>query len=84
VAIDDLPLPVVNLLNVIGVPWPYIDEDTLRQFATFTRDFATAVQTTHDDATQAAKGTAAAYKGSATHAMTSGWAKLSPGTSTRS
>jgi hypothetical protein len=37
-AVDDLPLPVVNFLNVIGVPWPYIDEDALRQFATFTRD----------------------------------------------
>jgi hypothetical protein len=35
------------------------------------------VQTTHDDATQAVKGIAAAYKGSATDAMTSGWAKLS-------
>jgi hypothetical protein len=76
-AIDDLPLPVVNLLNVIGVPWPYIDEDTLHEFAAFTRDFATAVQTTHDDATQAVKGIAAAYRGSATDAMTSGWAKLS-------
>jgi hypothetical protein len=76
-AIDDLPLPVVNLLNVIGVPWPYIDEDTLHDFAAFTRDFATAVQTTHDDATQAVKGIAAAYQGSATDAMTSGWAKLS-------
>jgi hypothetical protein len=23
-AVDDLPLPVVNFLNVIGVPWPYV------------------------------------------------------------
>jgi hypothetical protein len=76
-AIDDLPLPVVNLLNVIGVPWPYIDEDTLQAFGSLTRDFATAVQTTHDDATQTVKNIAAAYKGSATDAMTSGWAKLS-------
>jgi hypothetical protein len=32
-AIDDLPLPVVNFLNVIGVEWPYINEDTVWQFA---------------------------------------------------
>jgi hypothetical protein len=32
-AVDDLPLPVVNFLNVIGVPWPYIDEDVLVEFA---------------------------------------------------
>jgi hypothetical protein len=77
VAIDDLPLPVVNLLNVIGVPWPYLDEDTLQAFASLTRGFATAVQTTHDDATQTVKSIAVEYKGSATEAMTSGWAKLS-------
>jgi hypothetical protein len=76
-AIDDLPLPVVNFLNVIGVPWPYIDEDTVSQFATLTRQFATAVQTTHDDATMALRGIASAYQGSSTDAMTSGWAKLS-------
>src|ERR1700753_1640221 len=76
-AIDDLPLPVVNLLNVIGVPWPYIDEETLHDFAGFTRGFATAVQTTHADATHAISGIAAAYQGSATTAMTSGWATLS-------
>jgi hypothetical protein len=77
VAIDDLPLPVVNFLNVLGVPWPYIDEDVVSQFATFTRDFATAVRTTHDDATRAVAGIAGAYQGSATDAMTSGWAKMS-------
>jgi hypothetical protein len=76
-AIDDLPLPVVNLLNIIGVPWPYIDEDTLREFAGFSRDFATAVQTTHDDATRTVRAIASAYQGSATDVMTSGWAKLS-------
>lgn len=50
-AIDDLPLPVVNFLNVIGVPWPYIDEDVVRQFASLTRGFGQAVHTTHGDAT---------------------------------
>jgi hypothetical protein len=77
VAIDDLPLPVVNFLNVIGVPWPYIDEDQVSQFATVVRQFAVAVQTTHDDATRTVADIAAAYRGSATDAMTSGWAKLS-------
>jgi hypothetical protein len=46
VAIDDLPLPVVNFLNVIGVPWPYVNEDTVMQFATLVREFRQAVQTT--------------------------------------
>jgi hypothetical protein len=77
VAIDDLPLPVVNFLNVIGVPWPYLNEDDVAQFATFVRQFATAVTTTHDDATRAVADIAGAYRGSATDAMSSGWAKLS-------
>src|SRR6266700_1577494 len=51
-AIDDLPGPVVNFLNVIGVPWPYINEDQVSQFATliglaatFVADQAAAVAT---------------------------------------
>ncbi len=68
---------MVNFLNVIGMPWPYIDEDQVSQFATFVRQFATAVQTTHDDATRTVADIAGAYRGSATDAMTSGWAKLS-------
>jgi hypothetical protein len=36
-AIDDLPLPVVNFLNVIGVPWPYLNEATVSQFASLQR-----------------------------------------------
>jgi hypothetical protein len=32
VAVDDLPLPVVNFLNVIGMPWPYIDQDAVIAF----------------------------------------------------
>jgi hypothetical protein len=85
-AVDDLPLPVVNFLDVIGVPWPYIDEDVVSDFATLTRNFGTAVRTTHDDATRTLTAIASVYQGASTDAMTSGWAKLSarPGTSTRS
>jgi hypothetical protein len=60
VAVDDLPLPVVNFLNVIGVPWPYIDDDVLVEFASLTRRFAQAVQSTHEDATRAVDRVAAA------------------------
>lgn len=76
-AVDDLPGPVVNFLNVIGVPWPYINEDTLTQFATLTREFGTAVQTTHQDATAAVAGIATAHQGASTSQMKSGWSTLS-------
>jgi hypothetical protein len=77
VAIDDLPGPVVNFLNVIGVPWPYINEDQVTQFATLTRQFGQAVQTTHQDATQAVSAIAQAHQGASTQKMNSGWAGMS-------
>lgn len=76
-AIDDLPLPVVNFLNVIGVPWPYVNEDTVMEFASLVREFGQAVETTHQDATQAVAGVAQAYRSVASDRMTDGWEKLS-------
>lgn len=76
-AIDDLPLPVVNFLNVIGVPWPYVNEDTVMQFSSLVRQFGQAVQNTHEEATQHIAGVAEAYRSEASQKMTDGWAKLS-------
>lgn len=76
-AIDDLPLPVVNFLNVIGVEWPYINEDQLMEFATLVREFATAVQTTHQDATAALVTIGKAYQSGASETMLNGWERLS-------
>jgi hypothetical protein len=76
-AVDDLPGPVVNLLNVIGVPWPYVNEDSVTQFATLAREFGQAVQTTHADATRAVTGIAQAHQGASTQLMHSGWTTMS-------
>ena len=76
-AIDELPLPVVNFLNVIGVEWPYIDEETVMQFASLVREFGQAVQQTHQDATDAVHRIAQAHQGASTARMKSGWAQLS-------
>jgi hypothetical protein len=76
-ASDDLPLPVVNFLNVIGVPWPYIDEDTVARFAGLTRAFAQAVENTHVEATRAIDAIADAHQSASTDAMSSGWQALS-------
>ena len=76
-AIDDLPPVVVNFLNLIGVDWPYIDEDAVWQFAGLVREFGAAVQRTHDDATTAVQGIAQAHKSLASQHMANGWAELS-------
>jgi hypothetical protein len=76
-AVDDLPLPVVNFLNVIGVPWPYLNEDTVTQFATLVREFRQAVQTTHQNSTETVAAIAQAHQAASTEAMQSGWERLS-------
>ncbi|MFC1443438.1 hypothetical protein ABUW04_34880 [Streptacidiphilus sp. N1-10] len=76
-AADDLPGPVVTFLNVIGVPWPYLNEDEVRRFAGMVRQFGQAVETTHQDATTAMANFAQAYQGAATRQMQSGWTKMS-------
>jgi hypothetical protein len=47
------------------------------RFATLTRDFAQAVETTHNDATKAIAEIAAAHQGASTEAMSSGWVSMS-------
>ena len=74
---DDLPLPVVNFLNAIGVPWPYFNEGTVRQFASLVREFRQAVQTTHGQATGAVAAIARAYQSVSAERMQSGWERLS-------
>lgn len=76
-AIDDLPLPVVNFLNAIGVPWPYVNEDTVMRFSSLVSQFGQAVETTHQEATQHVAGVAAAYKSASSQKMLNGWQKLS-------
>jgi hypothetical protein len=77
VAADDLPGPVVTFLNVIGIDWPYIDEDQVHQFATMVREFGQAVEQTHRDATSTIQNLTVAYQGASTTRMESGWSHLS-------
>jgi len=77
VAADDLPGPVVTFLNVIGIDWPYLNEDAIRSMAQLVREFGQAVEQTHQDATSSVANFALAYQGSSTDAMHSGWTQLS-------
>jgi hypothetical protein len=70
-------MPVVNFLNVIGVPWPYVDEDAVLQFAKVVREFAQAVENTHREATDTISRVAEAHQGTSTEVMNSGWSRMS-------
>lgn len=76
-AADDLPGPVVTFLNVIGVPWPYLNEDEVRRFAGMVRQFGQSVERTHQESSTAMANFAQAYQGAATRQMQSGWTQLS-------
>jgi uncharacterized protein YukE len=76
-AIDDLPGPVVNFLNVIGVEWPYINEDSLHEFGSVVREFGQAVQNTHQDATNTVKAMGESWKGAAYDKLNDRWTRMS-------
>ncbi|HLK43386.1 MAG TPA: hypothetical protein VKV34_08590 [Thermoleophilia bacterium] len=76
-AIDDLPMPVVNFLNVIGVEWPYINEDSLCEFGRLVREFGQAVRTTHDDATATIHALGSSYQGAAYTQLRNRWTEMS-------
>jgi hypothetical protein len=77
VAIDDLPMPVVNFLNVIGVEWPYLNEDSLYEFGRLVREFGQAVRTTHDDATATIQALGSSYQGAAYTQLHNRWTEMS-------
>lgn len=76
-AADDLPMPVVTFLNVLGIDWPYLNEDQIYEFAKLVREFGQAVEQTHQDATTTVANYAEAYQGASTEALQSGWSRIS-------
>ena len=75
-AIDDLPLPVVNLLNAIGVPWPYLNEDTVSEFASLVREFRSSIEGLHSESSEAVAAITRAHQSVSTEVMQSGWTSL--------
>ncbi len=75
-AIDDLPLPVINLLNAIGVPWPYLNEDTVAEFAALVREFRSSIEGVHTESSAAVAAITRAHQSVSTEAMQSGWTSL--------
>ncbi|MEY9946475.1 WXG100 family type VII secretion target [Kitasatospora sp. GAS204B] len=73
----ELPHPVVQLLSFIGITWPEIDEDKVRELAGHVRDFADKVDNSHQDATATLKNLSEGYQGASYEAMISTWATMS-------
>ncbi|MFD7920619.1 WXG100 family type VII secretion target [Streptomyces sp. NPDC059740] len=73
----ELPEVVVSFLQFIGVNWPDVNEDKVREFGQHVRDFADKVDDTHKDSTASVKQLADVYQGASYEALLSKWGQLS-------
>ena len=73
----DPPSEVVTFLNVIGVSWPLVNEDTVREFATHVRTFATNLEDSHQAATNTVNQLGESYHGASYDVLLAKWADMS-------
>ncbi|MBC3840390.1 hypothetical protein GXW82_09665 [Streptacidiphilus sp. 4-A2] len=59
--------------------WPQVNEDTVREFATHVRTFASSIEDTHQQATATVQAMGAAYQANSYDLLVSKWAHLSQG-----
>ncbi|WP_347232809.1 WXG100 family type VII secretion target [Streptomyces sp. CT34] len=75
----ELPDEVVSFLQFIGVNWPNVNEDKVREFASHVRDFAQKLDDTHKDSTATIHQLAEVYQGASYEALLAKWGQLSNG-----
>jgi uncharacterized protein YukE len=73
----ELPSQVADFLQVIGINWPQVNEDKVREFAGHVRDFAHNIESAHGDATATLRQLGADYQGRSYEMLVSKWAALS-------
>jgi hypothetical protein len=73
----ELPSEVVFVLNLLGLPWPAVDEDEMRACATHLRDYATSLSGTHDTAYAEIKALSASYSSPSYEILAERWAHFS-------
>lgn len=75
----ELPSEVAQFLQFIGINWPQINEDKVREFAGHVRDFGNNIQNTHQQATDTVNAMSEHYQGNSYELLVSKWAHLSQG-----
>jgi hypothetical protein len=73
----DPPMEVVQFLNFIGVHWPMVNEDMVREVAGLVQRFAESVEQTHREATAAIGRMGEAYQGGSYDLLVRRWADMS-------
>jgi hypothetical protein len=73
----NLPEEVVWVFNMLGLPWPDIDEDQLREHASHLREYAGSLADTHESAFADIKSLSASYAGPSYDVLAERWAHFS-------
>jgi hypothetical protein len=75
----ELPDEIVWVLNLLGLPWPSIDEDQLRTYAGHLRTYAQSLSDTHGAAHSDITDLSADYDSPAYDVLAERWAQFSSG-----
>lgn len=74
-----LPSAVEDFLQFIGVSWPNVNEDSVRELAGHIRDFASGIESAHQDATNTVQAMSSSYSGASYEQLVATWARMSSG-----
>lgn len=73
----ELPGEVVGFLQFIGINWPNINEDKVREFGGHVREFANNISGAHEDATSTVRQLGQAYDGATYETLLARWGQMS-------
>ncbi|MER8182693.1 hypothetical protein [Kitasatospora sp. NPDC094015] len=73
----ELPGELVWVMDLLGLNWPQVNEDSVREYAEHVRRFATNIDTTHEAATGTIRAMADAYQASSYQQLAETWARMS-------
>jgi uncharacterized protein YukE len=73
----ELPSEVVDFLQFIGIDWPNVNEDSVRDLAGHVRDFASNIDSTHQAASQTVQAMSSSYQGASYEQLVQTWAAMS-------
>jgi uncharacterized protein YukE len=73
----ELPAEVAQFLQLIGINWPMINEDKVREFGVHVRQFADNLKDSHDQAHSTIQQLGQAYQGAGYEALMAKWSSTS-------
>ncbi|WP_371496742.1 hypothetical protein OG871_12075 [Kitasatospora sp. NBC_00374] len=73
----ELPGELIWVMDLLGLNWPEVNEDSVREYADHVRQFATNIDGTHAAATATIRAMADAYQASSYQQLADTWTRMS-------